>query len=219
MPAGDAQMDWKRISLSMDEMRAIKHEVLRGRPFVDRVSFALALNMARMYQERGDFFQVLNELDFMERYLETPSKRRVSSTKPATRFVTRPLDRFWHKHFSSARHIVHNIGATWGINRGGAGNQSLDAMLRQVAEECGDDPTMWKNVLSYRFVVEGYVARAQCRPRQREGRVTGDWILFAKHAGENYYLALANHADGDEPERLYTQLVQSCAAEFPFLFE
>jgi hypothetical protein len=212
-------MDGVRISISKDDIRATKYEILRGRPFADRVSLALALHLAYLYDHRGDFFEVLKELDFMEKFLERPGKRRVSSTKPATKFGKPPLDRFWHKHFSSARHIVHNIGATWGINRGGAGNQALDVMIRRVTENYGADPAMLPKVFSYHFVVDGFVARAQCRNRQKEGRLTGDWIIFAKHADENYYLALASHADGDQPDRLYAELVQSCAAEYPFLFD
>jgi len=42
--------------------------------------------------------------------------------------------------------------------------------------------------------------------------ITGEWIVFAKHKGEKYYLALGVH-DG----ALRHQFDAICAREFPFL--
>jgi hypothetical protein len=46
--------------------------------------------------------------------------------------------------------------------------------------------------------------------------MTGDWIVFAKHQGQNFYLGLATHDDDDEA--LYERLRQGGEWEFPFLF-
>lgn len=46
----------------------------------------------------------------------------------------------------------------------------------------------------------------------------GDWIIFAKHKGKNYYFDLATHQEGREPKRLISKLRAGSACEFPFLF-
>lgn len=48
--------------------------------------------------------------------------------------------------------------------------------------------------------------------------MTGDWIVFGKQQGKNYYLDLATHAEPEEPARLYEKLRGGSEAEFPFLF-
>jgi hypothetical protein len=63
--------------------------------------------------------------------------------------------------------------------------------------------------------MEGFVDRA------KRG-LSGDWIIFGKHADRNYYLDLATHDEGKQgapSERLYKKLREGSAAEFPFLFE
>ena len=44
---------------------------------------------------------------------------------------------------------------------------------------------------------------------------TGEWIIFDKEDGQNYYLCLARHTDGDEA--IFGKLKQLVFPEFPFL--
>jgi len=51
--------------------------------------------------------------------------------------------------------------------------------------------------------------------------VGDDWIIFAKHDGQNYYLDLATHEEAQgqaNSERLMQKLRVGGRAEFPFLF-
>ena len=50
--------------------------------------------------------------------------------------------------------------------------------------------------------------------RRDSNAETGEWIVFAKYKGENYYLTLGLHTENDQ--EIY-QRVASCKAEFPFL--
>lgn len=84
-------------------------------------------------------------------------------------------------------------------------------MLSDVATTHGNEPDKWPGIVTYRMIVDGYTHRV------RRG-LTGDWIIFGKYAGENYYLDLATHEEGAEPEKLYEKLRQGSAGEFPFLF-
>jgi hypothetical protein len=69
--------------------------------------------------------------------------------------------------------------------------------------------------LVHRLNVDGLEERALAQ------RLTGDWIIFAKRDGENYYLDLATHEEAEGPansERLMQKLQAGCQSEFPFLF-
>lgn len=46
--------------------------------------------------------------------------------------------------------------------------------------------------------------------------MTGEWLMFAKHEGQNYYLAITTHDSSTHP---YTrqQIDSVCCVEFPFL--
>ena len=49
---------------------------------------------------------------------------------------------------------------------------------------------------------------------------TGEWLIFSKHKGRNYYLSIASHSKTHEGDKkLYEFIKNYCYSEFPFLFE
>ena len=79
--------------------------------------------------------------------------------------------------------------------------------------ECGDRPDLWQKRLAHKLVLGGLDDRAAAR------RMTGDWIIFAKHEGQNYYLGVATHNEARrDPHTLYQRLRSGSEWEFPFLF-
>lgn len=211
-----------RVSLTLEQVAAFKREVLRERTYSGRVSFALAVRLAEMQVGRGDIFSVLDQIDFLE------GLRKTSAAVAGTQFKHPPLHPFWHIHAWSARHLARNLIDRWGMRRGG--NADLDRLIEEVEAECGDDPEKWPSVLADRLVIGGFHSRtrkgaaARVRehaPHERRGSgLTGDWIIYGKHEGENYYMDLATHEEGkkEAAEQLYQELRNGCAAEFPFLF-
>jgi hypothetical protein len=120
----------------------------------------------------------------------------------------------WHKHFFSPRHLLRNVDERWNLARG-EGNRDLDTVLAEIAAEHGNNPARWPSVLAHRLNVGGLEERAHAQ------RLTGDWIIFAKRDGENYYLDLATHEEAEgsaNSERLMQKLQAGCQPEFPFLF-
>ena len=76
-------------------------------------------------------------------------------------------------------------------------------MIEGVAVGCGDQPDLWPKRLVHQFVLGGRDNRAGAR------RMTGDWIIFAKHGGRKFYLGLGTHDEATrEPEALYQRLRQ-----------
>jgi len=51
--------------------------------------------------------------------------------------------------------------------------------------------------------------------RARAQELSGEWIVFAKHEGKNYYLTLAAHYEGDD--QIFARIRDGCVGEFPFL--
>lgn len=198
------QDEFVNVSFDKAELAAFKRTVLREKPYHARVSIALALRLANASAERIDVFSVLDVLDHLEGIKTT------SGTKEATPFRKPPLQGLWHKHFFSARHLIKNVGVRW--NLGDGGNKDLSAMIESVAREYGENTDLWPNVLAHRLVVEGFEERAS-------RGLTGDWIIYGKHQGENFYLDLATHDEGLAPERLLQKLRNGCLAEFPFIFK
>jgi hypothetical protein len=193
----------QRVSLSFEQIGAIKSALTSERPYADRLSFGFALRLLMVRTELREDQLVLDELDSLE------GIRGDSRTKTETQFKYPPLHPFWHKHFTAPRHMLRNIGIRWALD--GERQRDLDAMIKDVQENYGRDPDHWPGVLVHRFVLDGYADRASWG-------LTGDWIILAKHQGQNYYLDLATHEEGHEAQRLYEKLRLGSAAEFPFLF-
>ena len=73
---------------------------------------------------------------------------------------------------------------------------------------------MCVKLLAYRLYMGALEERSEAKG------VTGDWIVFAKHGGNNYYLDLATHEEGDVENApgLLNKLRNSSSMDFPFLF-
>ncbi len=193
-----------RFSINLDDLERIKEHVASGRPYAQRLSAGLVFRLLTTAQ--GDVPFVMDALDALEGHRLAPN------IKPATPFRHQPLCPLWHQHFFATRHMFRNIGERWGIAHG-KGNRDLDSMIARVANDHGNDPDIWPGVLASRFA-DGYVDRSQA------GRLTGDWIVFALHEGQRYYLDLATHEEGEPANaaRLLAKLKGSASAEFPFAF-
>jgi hypothetical protein len=125
-------------------------------------------------------------------------------TKPASQFQHKPLRGFWHKHYFCARFTAQNI-----LNQLAGGrletivNDTLSANLAAIVPD-----QMW-NHLAHTATVQ------QIEEREDAGRLTGEWIIFAKHHAQNYYLCLAAHDSGDQA--IFEKVKSTCFPQFPFL--
>ena len=167
----------ERVSLTLDQAAAIKRYATRGASYADRVSFGFAVALDRLGKQLGEDYDVCCEIDALEGLCPH------SSTKRPTQFERPPLHPFWHKHFSTSRHLMRNVGLRWSFERGG--NRELDVAIETIATEYGDQPDLWQKRLAYQIVLGGIDDRAGAQ------KMTGDWIIFAKHEGRNFYLGLA----------------------------
>jgi hypothetical protein len=179
--------------------------VTHGASYANRISFGFIVRLAQCGEWTGEDRSVLHEIDVLERLAPN------SSTKEATQFKRPPLHPFWHKHFTTPRHLNRNVGERWCLGKDG--NRELTAMIEKVAAACGDQPERWPNRLTHELIMGGLNDRIAAK------RMTGDWIIFAKHERLNYYLDLATHEEARRaPDQLMAKLRDGSACEFPFLF-
>lgn len=143
-------------------------------------------------------FQIMSEI----RLLEGHDGRE--GTKPESPFKQKPLSGLWHKHYFTARFLPKNI-----LNHVKSGQ--LDAAIEKVLSADEDSSNIEKVAgrIAHEVVIGSYEQRVS------ERKLTGEWIVYAKHLGSNYYLCLANHQDGDSA--VYDKIRAACWEQFPFL--
>ncbi len=148
-------------------------------------------------------FRLKQEIESLERGATNGLKPPIQNRHP-------PLKGLWHKHYlqpslrSTALNVQHGL-REFGI-------PFFQQKIRE-AEAAGEmrymSPEDVKPIVM--DVVEGNWKRLEAADK-----ITGEWIVFAKHNGENYYLALATH-DKSTHHVLRQQIDALCCREFPFL--
>ena len=196
----------------------LKKRVAMAQPFWPRLSQELALTLHNSSLARSfNTFKVLDEIA----YMEAPAVARPTSTKPATKFRGAILGRFWHKHFTDARFLGHNLQNQW-WGPYATKNQTLSATIREAMEALGDfEGDSYSEAQAHQ--VAGRIAHdiviGGMEKRATRKAMTGEWIIYYPHDGMNYYLGLAHHEEQKDERALYDRLKSECAWEFPFAFE
>lgn len=171
-----------------------------------RISALFLLSLFGAYKAgRVNPFQVAREIEALENGETTGLKPPIQNRHP-------PLKGLWHKHYmqpgiaSLAINVQNGLKQFW-----------IPYLARKVreAQEAGEERYFTIDDIApiANDVVQGNFQRL----REAE-RLTGEWIVFAKHEGLNYYLTLETH---DKTTHAHErQLIENiCYHEFPFLEE
>jgi hypothetical protein len=110
-----------------------------------------------------------------------------SGVKPATQFKNMPLKGLWHKHYFSAHFLVKNILL-------GLGKTGLEKLVNEVMDPAKSTVITQEmlNELTHRAIHEPVETRAARK------KLTGEWIVYLRHEGKNYYLCCNTHDVGDQ---------------------
>jgi hypothetical protein len=135
-----------------------------------------------------------------------------SAMKPPIQNKHPPLKGLWHKHYfgEGVPAVAANVGK--GLSR--FGMPYADQKIRE-AKEAGEERffTPEDLVAIANEVVYGHMDRL----RAAQG-LAGEWLLYAEHEGQKYYLAITTH-DRAEHDEVRRHIDHMCCAEFPFLAE
>ena len=124
--------------------------------------------------------------------------------KPATQFKNLPLKGLWHKHFFAANFLVQNIVL-------GLGKNGLEKLVNEVM-----DPS--KSPVITREMIEELAHRVTNDPlekRNADKKMTGEWIVYIRHNGNNYYLCCNTH--NAEDQFIFDRIMGICINDFPDL--
>lgn len=176
---------------------------------LDRVSKLLIAQLSAVSKHRS--FNSFSVTDVLQR-LEGVGCRN-SCIKDEEPFKHLPLQGLWKAHFFDARFLFRNLINHWGLEF--EDSLKFNALWSQVSadEERDRSPFSWQGRLAHELTFGGFEARAERK------KLTGEWIIFAKFNGLNYYLGIAAHSTSKErDEAIYALLKAYCTSDFPFLF-
>ena len=168
-----------------------------------RISSVLIVQIMQIQSSRSlDTHEIMHQVKYLENLIDH------SGTKKHEKFKGSVLKGLYKKHFMNAAYLIKNINAHYGINF--EGNSRLDKRIQDVIDEntTGYTDGDFAGKLADELVFKGIQERAT------QG-FTGEWIVFQKYQGKNYYLTLAQHDEGDE--NIYNRVVDVYEYDFPFL--
>lgn len=173
---------------------------------MSRISQYLLLQLTSIHKHRTynsfSITDVIQELEGVGR----GCKQRVEQFKYS------PLQGFYKAHFFDAKFLVRNLINHWGLEF--EDSPKFNSLCARVMAEEENAPSKfgWPGRLAHEMTMGGYEERAKKNKR------TGEWIIFAKHNNQNYYLCLGRHSKSKEEDQvLYEFLKVLCEREYPFL--
>lgn len=170
----------------------------------DRYSALLLLQLFASYKSRRlNPSKVIHEITSLE------STDVISNTKPPEPFNGSALRGLWHKHYlpDGIRAMAINL-------RNGILKDGLPWFEKRVndAVASGEEHFVTEEdikTITYDAVSQNWTRRSTAK------ELTGEWVIYAKHEGLNYYLCLGEHSTGDQNLRANIEAI--CFTEFPFL--
>jgi len=147
--------------------------------------------------------KVVHEIEALE------GRGRSSNTKKPAPLTKAQLKGLWHKHYQedgiacmakNLQRAIHRYGIPW-----------LEETIKEAAAS-GEEHFLTTEDISHitHDVVIGHWERLNSSQA-----ITGEWIIYAKYQGLNYYLCIAKHDTGDALIRQHIDTI--CLKEFPFL--
>jgi len=203
------------IESAADEM----HGWLKLKMTTGAVSSGLVYQLAAHYHRLPQLFSmhgilidvhaVLDEIGG----LENADNARTTRTKPPTQFTSGPLKGLWHKHWFQASFLAMNLSRE--VEKNG------DTLVYKfLNNEFGRDQWQGQTITEglagklASVAVDGALNNRAGRTANKQSRLTGEWIIFAKTKGRNIFLTLAAH---DEPGTTILSRCSAALTEFPEL--
>jgi hypothetical protein len=169
-------------------------------PYVPgRFSWFFVLQMY-MYQK----IYGIEPAEIMESIKELEGLTTQQQIKSETQFKHKPLKGLWHKHYFSARFVGKNLKNYHGKS----------GVQKVITSHCHEGAVFKKETI--RNIANDLIHKA-FENRLNDGKLTCEWIIFAKYENKNYYLALGEHDRNDKA--LHKTILSTCSPQFPFLKE
>lgn len=192
----------QRASLTVEQVDALKEALGLPAEWRARVGAYFTMQLAYLqWQRLLDAYAIVHELRVLE-----GEPGLISRTKPPTAFQRPPLVGLWHKHHFDPYFILKNLSThLGGLTHGRGLDHAVNAVFGESNERAVEEVV---GQLASRLIDQTFFERLQ------KGRLTGEWIVYARRTEGNYYLTLGSHR---EAATLADRIRRSCGWEFPFL--
>lgn len=153
---------------------------------IDRISSVLLLQ-AYNFEVKRTF-----NTDELSRPIRVLESAKISGRKIRDeRFKHHPLTKFYKTHFTSPQFIPQNMISFY---QSKSGIKQFEKIWKKAAEVSGTgffDETFIK-YLTHHSLID------PLKFKHRSQQMTGEWIVYYKHDGINYYLTFASHTESNE---------------------
>lgn len=149
--------------------------------------------------------KIIHEIQALEAGVSTGLKAPIQNRHP-------PLKGLWHKHYQQDG--IPSLARNVQLALKKYGMPYFEQKIRD-AKDAGEERLV--TIEDVKAIANDVVLGNLIRRRNDEG-MTGEWLLFAKHEGENYYLAVTTHNKSFHPQ-IRQQIDSICCREFPFLIK
>lgn len=147
--------------------------------------------------------KVIREIQELEAGLSGQLKAPIQNRHP-------PLKGLWHKHYMQDGLSSLAMNVQKGLSKYG---MPFFEQKIQEAKDAGEERFLSPDDVP---ALVSDIVRGN-RERLAEAQaITGEWLVFAKHEGKNYYLCVTTH-DKSTHDHLRKQIDEVCCKEFPFL--
>lgn len=144
--------------------------------------------------------------------LHLEEKSNPSQTKAAEKFSRNPLMAgLWKKHFFLPHYIAMNYSNYWKVNS--QRSQKFEQHFNKIYGSYVKSPTLEKAREVSAKIADDFINIPQSDFDSGKRKKTGEYIIFKKHEGLNYYLCLGFHRSDDK----IIQWVNEAYKDFPFL--
>lgn len=124
-----------------------------------------------------------------------------SGTPMEDQFRHAPLVGLYKKHFTSARFLHRNLLNFLRSKEGGRHfNNAWDEAAKVSSSEYIDE--IFIKYLTHHIVFD------PIQIKSASNEMTGEWVVFHKHEGANYYLTFASHVETND--EIYKRVVTAC---------
>ena len=200
-----------------DAFAAVQNLLLTKYAWDERLSGRFSVNLIIGLVDRvlnnKNIGRIIEEILYLEGCLD-----RKTITKAESKFNHGLLDWLYHKHYNAADmkslyfNLVEPLKTKTGERRFAEAFKSTQNQFER---------NNWDNLKAAKYLTNQVFIK-QLKNLEYQKKVTGEWIVYHKHNGGNYYLAIAEHInDGDinykneKYEILAKQIQSFCSLEFP----
>ena len=147
--------------------------------------------------------KIIHEIKALESGRTTGFKAPIKNKHP-------PLKGLWHKHYlqDGLASLTENVK----LAHKKYGMPFFEQKIRE-AKEAGEERYVTAEDVS---AIAADFVHGNLGRRRADEAMTGEWLMFAKHEGQNYYLAITTH-NSDAHTQIRQQIDSVCCTEFPFL--